>query len=192
MAERKTEISISSPEFFSYSRNLGLIVHFYEEMLEEEKFPLYLLGVMGSLELLQDSIPEEVFEFYTYCIEMAANKRVIIDVDGTRTPIPPFDPDDPMCRDCHELVDIALTQYAFIASVKGESNPLSDYLGGVFAYSGIAFEGIEDGYHLKSEETQDIYKQLYASLAPNKEARIAYKERLLQRLRQLTQIFEGA
>ena len=190
MAERKSEIEISAPIFFQYSCNLGLITHLYQEALGEEQVPLKYLGILASMELLGEMIPEDVFEFFGYCLEYAASNHVIIDTDGSKTPIPPFNPEDPICVDCHELVDIAMVQYGFVASIQGGTNPLKDYLGGIFTYSGIAFEGVDSGYHLKDEQIQDIYRQLKASFMPNEKASQQYRALLLQKIDYLKNIFE--
>ena len=191
MAERKSEIELSSPEFFQHSCNLGMIVHFYQEMLGNDAFGLKELGMLASMELLGDAIPNDVFEFYARCIDYAVDNHVIIDVDGFKTAIPPFNPDDPMCADCRELVIIAMVQYAFVASIQGETNPLKDYLGGIFSYSGIAFEGVDEGYHLKGCDTQFYYKGLLDKIAPNEEKRIQYAQTLKKKLEMLQNALGG-
>lgn len=190
MAERKNEIEISAPLFFQYSCNLGLITHLYQEALGDEAIALKYLGVLASMELLGEIIPEDVFEFFGYCLEYAASNHVIIDTDGSKTPIPPFDPEDSLCIDCHELVDIAMVQYGFVASIKGGTNPLKDYLGGIFTYSGIAFEGIDSGYHLKDDQIKGIYEQLKNNFMPNEDAAHRYREQLIQKINYLKNIFE--
>ena len=186
------QISISSPKYFSYSMNLGLIVRFYEEILGKGTYELKLLGVMAAMELTGHIIPSDIFEYYGYCLDYAVNKRIVIGVDGSKTPIPPFDPDDPMCKDCHELVDIAIVNYAFIAHLEGDPEiPMKDYLGGVFTFSGVAFEGVEAGYHLDgSQEAKEAYEAIRSHLCPNPEASEAYGSRLRMRLDTLKGILE--
>ena len=191
MEERKSEIQISSPIFYRYSSYLGLIVRLYEEVLGKESYSKVYLGILASLELMMNDIPEEAFGFYCTNLHEAGTERIIMDADGSRTLIPEFDPNDKMCEDCRELVDIALAQYAFIASKDGP-NPLKDYLGAIFSYSGIGVEGVDDGYHLKQKDFIPIYEKMRAQygLGDEQTSSLA-KVNLKQRLDQLVRIFEG-
>ena len=91
---------------------------------------------------------------------------------------------------CNGDVKAVRVFYAFLASIKGGTNPFKDYLGGTFAYSGIAFEGIDSGYHLKDDQIKDIYQQLKNGFMPDEEASIKYRLQLKKKLDYLVHIFE--
>lgn len=191
MDERKDEVSISSPLFYQYSSHLGLLVRFYEEVVGKDTYPRVYLGILASLDLIGSTIPEEVFGFYCTCLYYAGKQRVVYDVDGSQTPIPPFDPNDPMCADCRELVDLALVQYAFMSSLEDKKHPLKDFLGPVFSFSGIGVEGVDDGYHQTKEEFKGYMDQVRAKVLSDEAAEMEYRNWLNTKIKELIRIFEG-
>ena len=191
MEERKDEVSISSPLFYQYSSHLGLLVRFYEEVVGKDTYPRVYLGIFASLDLIGSTIPEDAFGFYCTCLYHACTERVIYDVDGSKTPIPPFDPNDPMCADCRELVDLALVQYAFMSSLEDKIHALKDFLGPIFSFSGIGVEGVDDGYHQTKDEFAGYMNEIRAKVLPDETTRAEYKQWLSSRINELVRIFEG-
>ena len=192
MEERKDEISISSPEFFEGSAYMAILTHFYQDHLEEE-MPQKVLGILASIELNIEHIPQDLFNFYCLYLYEAAANRIIINDDSNapkKTPIPEFDPNDKACLDCRPLVDIALAQYAFLRSRGDQKHSISDYLGGIFSYSGVAVEGVDDGYHLKSVQVKKAYDLIASSYVATKEAEETFKKTLALKARSLKDLFE--
>ena len=191
MEERKSEVTVSSPIFYNASANLGLAVRLYEETLGEDEYDQGYLGILASIEMLADEVPEEAFSFYCTMLFHAFSERLIYDADGSKTPIPEFDPNDPMCADCRPLVDIAIAQYAFLAA-KDEPNPMKDFLGPIFSLSGIGIEGLDDGYHIKNDELKSFYDRIKQVYCPEDKAlREQSKQNLKRKVDSLIEIFGG-
>lgn len=190
MESDKKEIQISAPKFYEQSSHLALISRIYEEVVGESIYPQFYFGIVAALQLYGGEIPEESFPFFCTYLYHAGKERVIFDVDGSRHPIPEFDPNDPMCKDCRPLVDITLALYAFTSSLEDEI-AIKDHLGGIFSYSGIGIEGVEDGYHLTKDEFLKMKEAVVTRFELNdSNKKEEFRQSVILQIKQLIKIFE--